>query len=124
MNREGTPLPVFRVVMNRPCRAANAVRARIQYGVRAGLDALRSRPPSIPKAVLCTYPPPPVQGKTAVLTRRIIEKIRRGGDVRRLLVVTFTVSAAGEMRTRIPRRPAKGARRKPRLPSSAGSRVP
>lgn len=45
-------------------------------------------------------------GKTAVLVQRIIEKlipedITKGGDIDRLLVVTFTNAAAREMETRI-----------------------
>ena len=43
-------------------------------------------------------------GKTAVLTRRIIEKIcaeDASGDISRLLVVTFTKAAAAELVSRI-----------------------
>lgn len=40
-------------------------------------------------------------GKTAVLTQRVIEKIKNGGDIGKMLIVTFTVAAAGEMRARI-----------------------
>ena len=43
-------------------------------------------------------------GKTAVLTRRIIERVcaeDASGDISRILVVTFTKAAAGEMRERI-----------------------
>ena len=40
-------------------------------------------------------------GKTAVLTTRIVEKIRAGTDLRALLVVTFTKAAAAEMKKRI-----------------------
>ena len=40
-------------------------------------------------------------GKTAVLTERVIRKIKDGIDVNRLLVLTFTNEAAGEMKKRI-----------------------
>ena len=40
-------------------------------------------------------------GKTAVLSERVIEFILNGGEVNRLLIVTFTKAAAGEMKERI-----------------------
>ncbi len=40
-------------------------------------------------------------GKTAVLVRRVIEKILAGGDISRLWVMTFTNAAAAEMRQKI-----------------------
>src|SRR5690554_2012105 len=40
-------------------------------------------------------------GKTAVLSARIIDYIINGGSVDKLLVVTFTNLAAGEMKERI-----------------------
>ncbi|MDD4075075.1 MAG: helicase-exonuclease AddAB subunit AddA [Eubacteriales bacterium] len=40
-------------------------------------------------------------GKTAVLTERIVERVRRGADIRSILVVTFTKAAAGEMKKRV-----------------------
>lgn len=40
-------------------------------------------------------------GKTSVITRRIVELVCEGGDIRRMLVCTFTNAAAGEMRERI-----------------------
>ena len=40
-------------------------------------------------------------GKTAVLVERIIQKMLEGIDIDRMLVVTFTRAAAGEMRERI-----------------------
>ncbi len=40
-------------------------------------------------------------GKTAVLSARIGEFVEKGGSLERLLIVTFTNAAAGEMRTRI-----------------------
>ena len=40
-------------------------------------------------------------GKTAVLTERVIRKLKQGIDVNRLLVLTFTNEAANEMKNRI-----------------------
>lgn len=40
-------------------------------------------------------------GKTAVLTTRIVEKIKRGCDITSLLVLTFTKAAASEMKERV-----------------------
>ena len=40
-------------------------------------------------------------GKTAVLTERVIRKLKGGVDVDRLLVLTFTNEAANEMKSRI-----------------------
>ena len=40
-------------------------------------------------------------GKTAVLSERVLDFLLGGGDVDRLLVVTFTEAAAIEMKTRI-----------------------
>lgn len=40
-------------------------------------------------------------GKTAVLTARVIRKLKDGIDINKLLVLTFTNEAAGEMKTRI-----------------------
>lgn len=40
-------------------------------------------------------------GKTAVLTQRIIEKLKNGGDISRLLVVTYTNDAASDLREKI-----------------------
>lgn len=40
-------------------------------------------------------------GKTAVLTQRIIEKLRAGEDISRMLVVTFTNDAAADLREKI-----------------------
>lgn len=40
-------------------------------------------------------------GKTFVLTNRIVDKISKGTDVSSLLVVTFTVDAAKEIKTRV-----------------------
>ena len=40
-------------------------------------------------------------GKTAVLTARVIRKLKDGVDVNKLLVLTFTNEAANEMKNRI-----------------------
>ena len=40
-------------------------------------------------------------GKTAVLTQRVIRKIKDGVDITKLLVLTFTNEAASEMKNRI-----------------------
>lgn len=40
-------------------------------------------------------------GKTSVLSERVCQFVNRGGDLDRLIVVTFTNNAAGEMRSRI-----------------------
>lgn len=40
-------------------------------------------------------------GKTTALTERIIERIREGGDITRLLVVTFTKASAADMKKKI-----------------------
>lgn len=40
-------------------------------------------------------------GKTAVLTKRVVELVKEGTDISNLLVVTFTRAAALEMKTRI-----------------------
>ena len=42
-------------------------------------------------------------GKTAVLTERTIRKLINGGDINRLLILTFTNAAASEMKDRIRR---------------------
>ena len=40
-------------------------------------------------------------GKTAVLTERVCRKVKEGIDIRKILVLTFTNEAAGEMKARI-----------------------
>ncbi len=40
-------------------------------------------------------------GKTAVLVERVLSLLREGGRIDRMLIVTFTRAAAGEMRERI-----------------------
>lgn len=40
-------------------------------------------------------------GKTSVLTERVVSLIMEGGDISRMLIVTFTNAAAAEMRSRI-----------------------
>ncbi len=48
-------------------------------------------------------------GKTAVLIERIVQLIREGAKVDRMLIVTFTKAAAAEMRQRLNRRLTKEA---------------
>lgn len=50
-------------------------------------------------------------GKTAVLTERIVRLVDEGGDMNRMLVVTFTEAATREMRQRIETRLLDAARR-------------
>ncbi len=40
-------------------------------------------------------------GKTAVLSERVLRKVKDGVDIRKILVLTFTNEAAGEMKSRI-----------------------
>ncbi len=40
-------------------------------------------------------------GKTTVLTKRVIEKIKSGTHINELLILTFTKAAAAEMKNRI-----------------------
>ena len=40
-------------------------------------------------------------GKTAVRTERVVRLVRSGVDIDRLLILTFTKAAAGEMKARI-----------------------
>jgi len=54
-------------------------------------------------------------GKTAVLVERIVQLVREGCPVERLLVVTFTNAAAGEMRLRIGEALRAAAQREPEL---------
>ena len=56
-------------------------------------------------------------GKTAVLVERIVQLVREGCPVDRLLVVTFTNAAAGEMRLRIGEALRAAARQEPELAS-------
>ena len=43
-------------------------------------------------------------GKTTVLTERVFRLVKEGMPIDRMLVLTFTRAAAGEMKTRIGRR--------------------
>ena len=54
-------------------------------------------------------------GKTAVLVERIVRLVREGCPIDRMLVVTFTNAAAGEMRLRIGEALGKAAREEPAL---------
>ena len=47
-------------------------------------------------------------GKTAVLSERVLRKLKEGIDIRRILILTFTNEAAGEMRERIRKKIKKG----------------
>ncbi len=49
-------------------------------------------------------------GKTQVLTGRIIDRVKNGADISRLLVMTFTKAAAAEMRERISKSLAEAAK--------------
>ena len=54
-------------------------------------------------------------GKTAVLVERIVRLVREGCPVDRLLVVTFTNAAAGEMRLRIGEALSRAAQEEPEM---------
>lgn len=58
-------------------------------------------------------------GKTAVLVERIIELIREGWRMDRMLIVTFTKAAAAEMRQRLNRRLVKEAQSDPEVMGQA-----
>lgn len=52
-------------------------------------------------------------GKTAVLTERVLRKLRNGVNINQLLILTFTKAAAAEMKERI----RKGIKKEPSLSS-------
>ncbi len=54
-------------------------------------------------------------GKTAVLVERIVQLVKEGCPVDRMLIVTFTNAAAGEMRLRIGSALEQAARERPEL---------
>ncbi len=54
-------------------------------------------------------------GKTAVLTERVIRKLKQGVDINKLLVLTFTKEAANEMKVRIRGAIEKNDNLKPQL---------
>ncbi len=54
-------------------------------------------------------------GKTAVLVERVLSLLREGGRIDRMLIVTFTRAAAGEMRERIGRRLEQESAQNPHL---------
>lgn len=54
-------------------------------------------------------------GKTAVLVERIVQLVCEGCPIERMLVVTFTNAAAGEMRLRIGEALGRAARERPEL---------
>ena len=51
-------------------------------------------------------------GKTAVLSERVLRKVKDGIDIRKILVLTFTNEAAGEMKNRIRKKLAKAGLKK------------
>ena len=59
------------------------------------LDAIESDQPSLLVSAAAG------SGKTAVLVNRVLRLLRQGGDITRMLIVTFTRAAAAEMRERI-----------------------
>ncbi len=58
-------------------------------------------------------------GKTSVLTERVLRLIEEGEDISRMLVVTFTNLAAGEMRARIYQRLQEAGKENARLAAQA-----
>lgn len=54
-------------------------------------------------------------GKTAVLVERVLSLLREGGRIDRMLIVTFTRAAAGEMRERLGKRLEKEGESNPHL---------
>ncbi len=48
-------------------------------------------------------------GKTAVLSERVLEKLKKGINIKELLILTFTEAAAGEMKERIRKKIASDA---------------
>ena len=58
-------------------------------------------------------------GKTAVLVERIVQLVKEGCPIEKMLVVTFTNAAAGEMRLRIGDALLKAAQERPELSEQA-----
>lgn len=58
-------------------------------------------------------------GKTSVLTERVLRLVEEGEDISRMLIVTFTNLAAGEMRARIYQRLQEAGKADPRLAAQA-----
>ena len=58
-------------------------------------------------------------GKTSVLAERVLRLIEIGEDLSRMLVVTFTNLAAGEMRSRIHQRLQEAGKKDARLAAQA-----
>ena len=54
-------------------------------------------------------------GKTAVLTERILEKLKNGVLINQMIILTFTKAAAGEMRERIRKKIKKAIKEFPKL---------
>ena len=57
-------------------------------------------------------------GKTAVLVERVLSLLKEGGRIDRMLIVTFTRAAAGEMRERIGKRLNQEGAENAHLPAS------
>ena len=49
-------------------------------------------------------------GKTAVLVEHVLQMLRDGGNINRLLIITFTRAAAAELRERLTNAISKGGR--------------
>jgi len=73
------------------------------------LDAIEDRGHSL---IVCAAAG---SGKTAVLVERIVQLVKEGCPIERMLVVTFTNAAAGEMRLRIGEAIGMAAREQPEL---------
>src|SRR5690554_2946873 len=55
-------------------------------------------------------------GKTAVLTARVLRKLKEGVSIKNLLILTFTRNAAAEMKSRIRKKIASDPNLKSQLP--------
>ncbi|MDO4732288.1 MAG: helicase-exonuclease AddAB subunit AddA, partial [Bacillota bacterium] len=73
----------------------------------AQLDAIQSREENLLVAAGAG------SGKTTVLVERIIRRLRSGGNIQRLLVLTFTHAAADDMRAKIQRALSQLCREQP-----------
>ena len=80
---------------------------------REQLDAITDRGHSL---IVCAAAG---SGKTAVLVERIVQLIKEGCPIERMLVVTFTNAAAGEMRQRIGSALDLASRERPELGAQA-----